>query len=197
MIQTDNSANPIDKFNIWFQEAAAEEINDPNAGALATVDALGRPSVRMVLLKGICDGCFVFYTNLESRKGQQLKRNPYVSLCFYWKSVRRQIRIEGKATQVSDAEADAYFATRPVGAQIGAWASKQSSPLSDRSELEEALAKYALQFGDNPVPRPSYWSGFKIEPNYIEFWQEQPFRLHDRLAYVRDETGWQQMQLYP
>jgi pyridoxamine 5'-phosphate oxidase len=197
MPQMDNPENPVDKFNMWFQEAAAKEINDPNAMALATVDTLGRPSVRMVLLKGITNGRFVFFTNLNSRKGQDLQQNPHVSLCFYWKSLRRQIRIEGLSRQVSDEEADHYFSSRPVGSQIGAWASRQSQPLSSRSELEEELAKYALKFGDDPVPRPPYWTGFEVDPSYIEFWQEQPFRLHERIAYIRQDHNWKQMYLYP
>ncbi len=197
MVQTDIPENPIDQFNEWFQEASAQEINDPNAMALATVDAFNRPSVRMVLLKGINNGRFVFYTNMNSRKGQNIKVNPYVSLCFHWKSLRRQVRIEGIAQEVSPDEADAYFATRPVGSQIGAWASKQSQRLSSRAELEEEMAKYALQFGDDPVPRPPYWTGYEVEPHYLEFWREQPFRLHDRLVYVRENETWNQMRLYP
>lgn len=197
MTTTDNPENPIDKFNIWFQEAASQEINDPNAMALATVDAEGRPSVRMVLLKGITNGRFVFFTNMNSRKGQNLQQNSHVSLCFYWKSLKRQVRIEGQCREITPDEADNYFATRPVGSQISAWASKQSQPLSSRGELEEEMAKYALHFGDNPVPRPPHWTGFEVEPTCIEFWQEQPFRLHDRLVYVWEEGAWQQMRLYP
>lgn len=197
MTPTDIPENPLDKFNVWFQEAATQEINDPNAMALATVDSFGRPSVRMVLLKGITQGRFVFYTNANSRKGQNLKQNPNVSLCFYWKSLRRQVRIEGVSREVTPEEADTYFATRPVGSQIGAWASRQSQPLTSRAELEEEMAKYALKFGDNPIPRPPHWTGFEVDPTCIEFWQEQPFRLHDRLVYVREDEIWQQMRLFP
>lgn len=196
-MNTENPENPIDKFNVWFQEAASQEINDPNAMALATVDGFGRPSVRMILLKGISNGKFVFFTNANSRKGQHLKANDHVSLCFHWKSLRRQVRIEGATQEVSPQEADAYFASRPVGSQIGAWASKQSEKLNSRAELEEEMAKYAMKFGDDPVPRPPHWKGYEVEPDYMEFWQEQPFRLHDRLVYVREDGIWTQMRLYP
>lgn len=189
--------DPIELFNTWFQKAGESEPNDPNAMTLATVDELGRPSARIVLLKGIHDGKFVFFTNLESRKGRELAQNPHVSLCFHWKSLHLQVRIEGTAHQVSDQEADAYFATRAVGSQIGAWASKQSRPLSDRSELEEALATYSLKFGDDHIPRPPHWSGFAVTPEIIEFWEEQPFRLHNRLVYFHENDSWQTIKLYP
>ncbi|MBW8309957.1 MAG: pyridoxamine 5'-phosphate oxidase [Candidatus Paracaedibacteraceae bacterium] len=189
--------DPIGLFNDWLQQAGEKEINDPNAMALATVDKEGRPSVRIVLLKGITDGNFIFFTNLESRKGNDLKFNCHVALCFYWKSLRLQVRIEGIVERVSDAEADAYFATRPVGARIAAWASQQSRPLNDRSQLEEALAAYSLKFGDEKVPRPPYWSGFRVIPQEIEFWEEQPFRLHHRLVYTRDGSTWKTKTLYP
>lgn len=191
------SANPLDLFNDWFQEAARLEINDPNAMSLATVDETGRPSLRMVLLKGIEDGQFVFYTNRESRKGIDIAVNPHVALCFYWKSTHKQVRIEGIATSVSDEEADIYFASRPVGAQMGAWASKQSRPLESRDALEKNLAHYALKFGNNPVPRPPYWSGFRVMPQSIEFWEEKPFRLHHRLLYQKNNDQWEKSYLYP
>ncbi|WP_010299782.1 pyridoxamine 5'-phosphate oxidase [Candidatus Odyssella thessalonicensis] len=190
-------SDPIVLFNDWFQEAGEKELNDPNAMSLATVNKDGRPSVRIVLLKGITDGSFVFYTNTESRKGKDLTANPQVALCFYWKSLRRQVRIEGYAEPVTAAEADAYFATRPVGSQIGAWASQQSRPLQDRGQLEEALAAYSLKFGDDDVPRPPHWSGYRVIPQEIEFWQEQPFRLHDRIVYTRHDDAWTIERLYP
>jgi pyridoxamine 5'-phosphate oxidase len=189
--------DPISLFNDWFQQAGEKEINDPNAMALATVDKEGHPSVRIVLLKGINDGNFVFFTNLESRKGSDLKTNCHVALCFHWKSLRLQIRVEGVVEPVSNEEANAYFATRPVGSQIAAWASKQSRPLEDRSQLEEALAAYSLKFGDDNVPRPSHWSGFRVIPQEIEFWEEQPFRLHNRLVYTRNGSTWKTKTLYP
>ena len=189
--------DPIELFNTWFHKAGESEPNDPNAMTLATVDEHGRPSARIVLLKGIQDGKFVFFTNLESRKGRELAQNPNVSLCFHWKSLHLQVRIEGTAHQVSNQEADAYFATRAVGSQIGAWASKQSRPLSDRSELEETLAAYSLKFGDDHIPRPPHWSGFAVTPEIIEFWEEQPFRLHNRLVYFHENDAWQTIKLYP
>lgn len=189
--------DPIVLFNDWFQEASKTELNDPNAMSLATVGADGKPSVRIVLLKSITNGNFVFFTNLDSRKGHDLKANKYAALCFHWKSLHCQVRIEGAVEPVSDAEADAYFVTRPVGSQIGAWASKQSHLLKDRSELEEALATYSLKFGDDHIPRPPHWSGFRIIPQEIEFWEEQPFRLHNRLVYTRNGSSWLTKKLYP
>lgn len=189
--------NPLDLFNEWFHEAASQEINDPNAMSIATVSPTGFPSVRMVLLKGLTDDQFVFYTNLNSRKAREIEHDPQVGLCFHWKSLHRQVRVEGVCEPVTMEEADAYFATRPVGSQIGAWASQQSELLENRATLEEALAKYALEFGDNPVPRPRHWSGFKVNPTLIEFWQEQPFRLHDRIVYTRENKVWSQKRLYP
>lgn len=189
--------NPFDFFNQWFEEAATKEINDPNAMSLATVGQDGHPSVRIVLLKMLDERGFVFYTNLESRKGLELKSNQNVSLCFHWKSLLRQIRIEGKATPVSDEEADAYFAGRPQGSQLAAWASQQSRPLESREVLEQALAEYALQFGDGPVPRPPFWSGYRVAPRAIEFWQDRPFRLHDRVIYEKHDTQWIMTRLYP
>ena len=189
--------NPFDLFNEWFHEAASQEINDPNAMSLATVSPTGIPSVRMVLLKGLTDDQFVFYTNLKSRKAKEILKNPNVGLCFHWKSLHKQVRIEGICEQVSTEEANAYFSTRQVGSQIGAWASQQSELLENRAILEESLAKYALEFGDNPVPRPIHWSGFKAKPQLIEFWQEQPFRLHDRIVYTLDNEMWKQKRLYP
>jgi len=189
--------NPLDLFNEWFHEAASQEINDPNAMSLATVSPTGLPSVRMVLLKGLTDDQFVFYTNLNSRKAKEIRQDPRVGLCFYWKSLHKQVRVEGVCEEVTMEEADAYFATRPVGSQIGAWASQQSEFLENRATLEEALAKYALEFGDNPVPRPRHWSGFKVTPTLIEFWQEQPFRLHDRIVYTQENKAWTYKRLYP
>lgn len=197
MSKTHYPNNPFDLFNEWFHEAASQEVNDPNAMSLATVSSTGIPSVRMVLLKGLTNEKFIFYTNMKSRKAREILENPRVGLCFYWKSLHKQVRVEGICEEVSPEEADTYFSSRSVGSQIGAWASQQSEPLESRAVLEESLAKYALKFGDNSVPRPDHWSGFRVVPTLIEFWQEQPFRLHDRITYTLDSGHWHQKRLYP
>jgi pyridoxamine 5'-phosphate oxidase len=189
--------DPFALFESWFNEAAAREPGDPNAMALATADASGAPFVRMVLLKGVDARGFVFYTNLESRKGVQLRENPRAGLCFHWKSLKRQVRVEGVVESVDPVEADAYFATRPRTSQIGAWASAQSRPLAGRFELERSIARYTAKFGIGAIPRPPHWSGFRILPARIEFWEERPFRLHDRLVYHRAGEGWTTERLYP
>jgi len=180
-----------------MDEAARHEPNDPNAMALATADATGRPSVRMVLLKGADERGFVFYTNLESRKGCDLAENPQAALCFHWKSLKRQIRVEGAIEPVSDEEADAYYASRPRASQIGAWASRQSQRLTGRFELERRIAEFTARFGLGTVPRPPYWSGFRLVPQRIEFWQDRQFRLHDRQVYLRENGQWTIVTLFP
>jgi len=187
----------LDKFDEWFREAEAGEPEYPNTMALATADASGAPSVRMVLLKGADERGFVFYTNLGSRKAKELNENPKASLCFHWKSTRCQIRIDGSVEAVSDDEADAYFASRPWDSRIGAWASKQSQPMEGRFVLEKRIAEYTLKFNVGEVPRPEFWSGYRVVPDRIEFWKEELFRLHDRTLYVRDGETWTMEKLFP
>jgi pyridoxamine 5'-phosphate oxidase len=200
-IRSDRPADPLAVFAAWLAEAEAAEINDPNAMALSTVGSDGMPSCRMVLLKGYDAQGFVFYTNYESRKGRQLLETPKAALLFHWKSLRRQVRIEGAVAPVGDAEADEYFASRPKQSQIGAWASQQSRPLEGRFELEKRVAKFAAKYAVGSVPRPPFWSGFRLTPRLIEFWQDGAFRLHDRLVYSRQpgtaDQGWTTERLYP
>jgi pyridoxamine 5'-phosphate oxidase len=190
---------PLRLFAAWFEEAKNAEPGDPEAMALATVDADGLPNVRMVLLKGFDERGFVFYSNEDSQKGCELAANPKASLVFHWKSLRRQVRLRGTVEAVSAAEADAYFASRPRSSQIGAWASKQSSPLESRYAFERAIALKAAQFAVGPVPRPPFWIGYRIRPTVMEFWHERPFRLHDRIEFRRAavEEAWRKTRLYP
>jgi pyridoxamine 5'-phosphate oxidase len=181
--------DPIARFRAWLTEAEASEPNDPNAMALATADADGHPSVRMVLLKGLSDAGFVFYTNRLSRKGGELAANPNAALLFHWKSLRRQVRVEGPVEPVSDAEADAYFASRGRASQLGAWASDQSRPLADRATLEAKLEAVKARFGDGEVTRPPHWSGYRVVPQTIEFWWDGSARLHHREVFTRGADG--------
>lgn len=189
--------NPFVQFTQWFAEASAREINDPNAMGLATVGADGRPSLRIVLMKDFDPEGFVFYTNTQSRKGGELFGNPFCALTFHWKTLERQVRVEGKATLVSDAEADAYYQSRPRGSQIGAWASDQSRPLPDRAVLAARVAETEQRYPQGEIPRPPHWSGFRVVPDRVEFWQGMPFRLHDRLIYEREGAGWRTYRQYP
>ncbi|CAN0653576.1 Pyridoxine/pyridoxamine 5'-phosphate oxidase [Nitratireductor aquimarinus] len=191
-------SEPFRLFAEWLEDATKSEPNDPNALALATVDPDGMPNVRMVLLKGFDERGFVFYTNFESAKGGEILSAEKAAMCFHWKSLRRQVRIRGPVEQVSDAEADEYYASRPRGSRIGAWASKQSRPLESRFALEKAVAEYTAKFAVGEIPRPAHWSGFRIVPSQIEFWHDRPFRLHDRVVFTRDDQGdWQTKRLYP
>ncbi len=189
--------DPIALFADWLSEAVKSEVNDPNAMALATVDGDGLPDVRMVLLKDAGADGFVFYTNLGSAKGRQLAASGKAALLFHWKSLRRQVRVRGTVSPVSDAEADAYWATRARPAQLGAWASEQSRPLPDRLAFEKAIAAYGLKFGLGKAPRPPHWSGFRLTPSHIEFWRDRPFRLHERLVFDAAPGGWTTSRLYP
>ncbi len=191
-------ADPFELFGVWLKAATESEPNDGNAMAVATVDDTGLPDVRMVLLKGFDPDGFVFFTNLESAKGRELTAHPKAALLFHWKSLRRQVRIRGAVVPVSEAEADAYFATRARHSQIGAWASDQSRPLPDRFALEKRVAEAGLRFGLGKVPRPPHWSGFRVVPQSFEFWRDRPFRLHERLVFERGASGgWATARLFP
>ncbi|NLH80156.1 MAG: pyridoxamine 5'-phosphate oxidase [Phyllobacteriaceae bacterium] len=194
-----DSPEPFRLFAAWLKDADAKEVNDPNAMAVASVDETGMPDVRMVLLKAFDEAGFVFYTNFESKKGRELLATHKAALLFHWKTLRRQVRIRGTVEVVADAEADAYFASRARASRIGAWASKQSRPLESRFALEKAVAEYGLKYAIGEVPRPAYWSGFRVVPETIEFWHDRPFRLHDRIEFARTgaNSAWEKVRLYP
>lgn len=193
------AADPIGMFADWLKLAEKSEPNDPNAMALATANAAGTPDVRMVLMKSFDQKGFVFYTNMQSAKGEELAANPQAALNFHWKSLKRQVRVIGPVSTVSEAEADAYFASRAKDSQIGAWASRQSRPMETRFEFEKEIARFALKYGLVRVPRPPHWSGYRVTPLHIEFWRDRPFRLHDRLVYTRatETAPWSTAKFYP
>ena len=189
--------DPLSLFHEWLEEAKSHEPNDPSAACLATADQQGIPSARMILLKSFDSEGFIFYTNMESRKGDELAINPCAALCFHWKSIRRQVRVEGVAERISSQIADAYFQTRARASQIGAWASAQSQTLTNRAALEGYFAKYEEKFRDEAVPRPPHWSGYRLKPQRIEFWLSRESRLHERLSYSRKSDEWHQDWLFP
>jgi pyridoxamine 5'-phosphate oxidase len=199
LIDFTEAADPFALFELWLAEAAASEINDPEAMALATVDADGLPDARMVLCKGADAQGLVFYSNVESAKGRELDGQPKAAALFHWKSLRRQARFRGAVAELTSAESDAYFATRPRGSQIGAWASQQSRPLASRAALAAAVEAYERRFGGGVVQRPDYWRGYRLEPVEIEFWRDRPSRLHERLQFQRLNPGssWEKRLLYP
>lgn len=192
-----DTPDPLSLFDQWMADAEAHEPDLPNAMTLATVDAHGRPHARAVLLKDSGPQGFTFYTNLGSPKAHELVGNPHASLLFHWKSLTRQVRIDGETAPVSDADADAYFATRPRDSQIGAWASRQSEILPARRLLEQRVAEFERRFDGGPVPRPGFWSGFRLRPETFEFWLQMPYRLHDRVVYLRDGDAWSHHRVYP
>ncbi len=193
----EQSSEPVEFFKRWFEEAARTEPSDPNAMTLTTVDAWGKPRARIVLLKEVDRRGFSFFTNFESHKGRELKGNPHAALCFHWKSLRRQVRIEGQGAPVDPAESDAYFATRPRESQIGAWASLQSQTLPQREVFEQRVAHYEQQFADREVTRPPHWGGYVVEPDMVEFWYGANFRLHERMRWDRHGQTWTSRLLYP
>jgi pyridoxamine 5'-phosphate oxidase len=193
------ATDPLALFKLWLEEARASEINDPEAMTVATVDERGLPDARMVLCKGVDERGLAFYTNIESAKGRQLRGQPGAAALFHWKSLRRQARFRGAVAQVTTAESDAYFASRPRGSQIGAWASQQSRPLAARGDLEAAVQAYERKFGSGEAPRPDYWRGYRLEPVEIEFWRDRPSRLHERIRFTRSgpKSAWEKSLLYP
>ena len=190
-------SDPIVQFGVWFEETLAANLHEPNAMIVATATPEGRPSVRTVLLKGYDERGFVFYTNYEGRKARELEANPACALLFYWGELERQVRIEGRASRISNDESNAYFTSRPRGSRLGAWASQQSSPVEDRSVLEERIRALETEYEGREIPRPPFWGGYRVEPDAIEFWQGRESRLHDRLVYRREDVAWRIERLQP
>ena len=197
LVESGADPDPIKQFRVWFEDTLAVGLHEPNAMTLATATPDGRPSARVVLLKGYDEKGFVFYTNYEGRKGRELEENPYCALVFYWGELERQVRVEGRAARVSVEESDAYFASRPSGSRLGAWASEQSRPVEDRDVLEKRLRKVEAEHKGREISRPHFWGGYRVEPAAIEFWQGRENRLHDRLAYHRKDDGWLTERLQP
>jgi pyridoxamine 5'-phosphate oxidase len=196
--ESDADPNPIEQFRRWFDEALAANLHEPTAMTLATATPDGRPSARVVLLKGFDERGFVFYTNYEGRKSKELEANPCCALVFYWGELERQVRVEGRAGRIPDGQSDAYFAVRPRGSQLGAWASEQSRPVRDRGALEQSMRELEVEYEGREVPRPPFWGGYRVEPETIEFWQGRENRLHDRLRYRRlRDGGWRRERLQP
>ena len=195
--ESDAEEDPVEQFRRWFDEALAADLHEPNAMTLATATPDGRPSARVVLLKGFDERGFVFYTNYEGRKARELEVNPYCALVFYWGELERQVRVEGRVSRVPDGESDAYFEGRPRGSQLGAWVSEQSRPVRDRGPLEDRLRELVAEYEGREVPRPPFWGGYRVEPETIEFWQGRENRLHDRLIYRRSDGLWRRERLQP
>jgi pyridoxamine 5'-phosphate oxidase len=195
--ESDAEVDPVEQFRRWFDEALAADLHEPNAMTLATATPDGRPSARVVLLKGFDERGFVFYTNYEGRKARELEVNPYCALVFYWGELERQVRVEGRVSRVPDGESDAYFEGRPRGSQLGAWVSEQSRPVRDRGALEDRLRELEAEYEGREVPRPPFWGGYRVEPETIEFWQGRENRLHDRLIYRRSDGLWSRERLQP
>jgi pyridoxamine 5'-phosphate oxidase len=197
LLEADVKKDPVTQFSVWWDEAVKSDIAEVNAMTLATCSANGRPSARIVLLKGFTNEGFIFYTNYESNKGKELANNPYAALVFFWKELERQVRIEGTVKKISEAESDRYFQSRPTGSKIGAWASAQSSTVANREAIEESYLNYSNKFYSNYIPRPPYWGGYIVEPEKIEFWQGRSSRLHDRILYTKHIQEWKIERLSP
>lgn len=195
--EADVKKDPVAQFSVWWDEAVDSDIAEVNAMTLATCSTNGRPSARIVLLKGFTNEGFIFYTNYQSSKGKELETNPYAALIFFWKELERQVRIEGAVKKISEAESDSYFQSRPTGSKIGAWASSQSSTVANREAIEESYLNYSNRFNDNNIPRPPYWGGYLVKPEKVEFWQGQPSRLHDRILYTKHLQDWKIERLSP